>query len=114
MGRGGGRGIIKCQKPKVQKNNKHKSGNKFQKKSDLRRNGAKYPGITYPGRRRTLSKLSLSFTKVYPGITDENTHKTHRVTESARDIILTNISPRFNWRLMRNVQGHGIVPKSEQ
>ena len=67
-----------------------------------------------PVRRRTFIKLWRSLTKVHPRITIENRRKTHRATESTRDIILTKISPRFNRRLTRNVQGHGIVPKSEQ
>ena len=49
-----------------------------------------------PVRRRTLHQLSHSYPKVYPRITNENTHKTHRVTESTRDIILTKISGRLN------------------
>ena len=91
-----------------------KPGKKRQKTPDPPRGIAKYPGIPYPVRRRTLPELSLFCPEVYRGITDENTLKTHRVTESARDIILTKISPRFNRRFTRNVQGHGIVPKSEQ
>ena len=65
-------------------------------------------------RRRTLPQLYRNLPKVWPRIAIENTLKTHRVTESVRDIILTKISPRFNQRLTWNVQGRGIVPKSEQ
>ena len=65
-------------------------------------------------RRRTLPELYHFLPEVYRGIAIENTLKTHRVTQSARDIILTKISTRFNLRLTRNVSGHGIVPRSEE
>ena len=65
-------------------------------------------------RCRTLPELYLFCPEVACGITDENTLKTHRVTQSARDIIYPEISGRLNRRFTRNVQGHGIVAKSEQ
>ena len=53
VGREGGLGIIKCQKPKVPKKlpKSAKSGEKFQKISDLSRIVAKYPVIPYPVHR---------------------------------------------------------------
>ena len=65
-------------------------------------------------RCRTLPQLSRNLPKVQAGIAIENTLKTHRVTQSARDIIYPEISGRLNQRFTRNVQGRGIVAKSEQ
>ena len=65
-------------------------------------------------RRAEAAAAAHTGTEVARGITDENTLKTHRVTQSARDIIYPEISGRFNQGLTRNVQGRGIVSKSEQ